>query len=136
MDMAAPTKLHLRWKGPMLVLAKHETKLNHYILQNFITKKEQIIHAANMKLFEYDKTITDPKVVAYSDEDEFEIESVLKHRWEKGNKKTLHFLIKFVGYEAPEWTHWDNLKAVEQVHDYLRANKMKSVIPKSYRIIP
>ena len=80
MDMAAPTKLHLRWKGPMLVISRDDAKPNHYILQNFITKKEQVFHAANMKPFKYNEAIGDPKVIAYSDEDEFEIEQVLKYK--------------------------------------------------------
>jgi hypothetical protein len=133
MDMAAPTKLHLRWRGPMLVISRDISKPNHYVLQNFITKKEQVFHAANMKPFRYNEAIGDPKVIAYSDEDEFEIEQVLKHKWQKGNRSTLEFLIKFTGYDKPEWTHWNNLKSVELVHDYMMTHKLRSFIPKSYR---
>ena len=72
------------------------------------------------------------------DTDQFLVESILAHRGYSGNpgqNKTskLEFLIKWVGFEEPEWLPWRNLYANSIAHAYMKLHPvLLKVIPKRY----
>ena len=70
---------------------------------------------------------------------EYVIEKVLKHKPENFNNKTkredLFFLIQWenFGEEHNSWEPWSNLRRVGIVHEYLKINKMKFLIPRNIK---
>ena len=82
----------------------------------------------------------DPVQIAMKDTDQFLVESILAHRGYTGNqdlkkKSNLEFLIKWVGYDEPEWLPWRNLYANSIAHAYMKLHpRLMKVIPKRYLI--
>ncbi len=76
-----------------------------------------------------------------TDNQEFLTEKILSHepnlppnKFMRLRKGEMRFLVKYVGYEAPESGTWENLRKTEQLHKYLIANGMKSLVPAAYRL--
>jgi hypothetical protein len=127
-----PDKFTTRWKGPMQVINKVGSK---YTVQDLITKKLDDIHVTRLKRFDYDAARTDPREVAMHDQSEFEIDRIIAHRGDRKNKTTMTFLVHWLGFSDAEdsWEPWENLRHTEQLHHYLRNNRMVSLIPQSNR---
>jgi hypothetical protein len=126
-----PTKLHMRWKGPLKVVSIDG---NMYSLLNLATGLEERIHIKRLKAFHYDPAHTVPEQVAYGDEQFWEVEAVLKHRGFRLKRTTMEFLIKWVGFEHPEWQPWgDYLRDNSIMHEYLRTHGMSTYIPKKFQ---
>ena len=68
------------------------------------------------------------------DNEEFEIDNVITHRGDKTRRKTLQFLVSWRGY-APEndsWESYSELRDTDELHIYLIANKLRSLIPQKF----
>jgi hypothetical protein len=90
-------------------------------------------------VFYYDKERVNPVEVAMKDTDQFLVESIVAHRGYTGTgskkKKSsdLEFLVKWVGYQEPEWLPWKNLYANSIAHAYMKLYPgLAKVIPKRY----
>ena len=125
------TRLHTKWQGPFKVI-KHDR--SQYTLMNLITKKHRDIHASNLKIFHFDPTKLSPTDTARRDYMEFFIEEIISHRGEKKTPSKMTFLVKWLNYDQSHdsWEPWKNLRATDQLHDYLRLNNMQKVIPKEF----
>jgi hypothetical protein len=78
----------------------------------------------------------DPVKIAMCDEQFYEIEKVLAHTGQFNKKDTLFFKVKWLGYGPEEntfdpWT--SELWNLEVMHEYLRANKLKQLIPAKFK---
>lgn len=125
-------KLSPRLKGPYRVVNFVGSK---YTIQDLLTSKNFDIHISKLSPFNYDETRTDPKTIAMNDAKEFLIDSVISHRGDRSRRATMEFLVKWLGYsdDANSWEPYSNLRDTDQLLDYLRANKLKSLIPNKHK---
>jgi hypothetical protein len=124
-----PTKFHTRWAGPMKVI---KFQKSNYTLLNLVDGKQKDYHITQLKAFDYDAMETNPVDIALSEAQEYEVEKILNHRGDKKKRSDLEFLVKWVGYdeENNSWEPWANLRDTSQLHDYLKINKMRSLMSK------
>ena len=66
---------------------------------------------------------------AMRDHDAYLVERIIKHKGNTSRKKSLAFLVKWIGYEEPTWNDYMSLKTNIKLHDYLRSNRLESLIP-------
>ena len=127
-------KLQTKLQGPYQVVARQQDDI---VMQDLVQHKEVITHISNVREFHFDSNNTDPKEVAMHSSQEFVIDSILEHTF-TGNKMrrgTLKFKVRWHGYspEDDTWEPYKYLRDTEQLHVYLRANRMKSFIPAKYK---
>ena len=127
-----PTRLHTRKRGPYKVI---RFSGNDYVLLDLVSNKEQTVNITRLSPFEFDPLRTDPRQVANKDQSAFDIDQVLAHRGNLHLKRTLEFLVSWVGYDATynSWEPWKNVRNTLQLHTYLRTKGLTSVIPKNFR---
>ena len=127
MGRKPPTKLHAPWRGPLRVVNNIGSK---YTLQNLVTGKLEDLHVSSLKEFLYDPNLLDPKEVAFQDQGARLIEEVLAHEDEG-----LHFVFKcdLPPEEKVKWEFYNSIANNVVLHDYLRKNKMKTLIPTNLR---
>jgi hypothetical protein len=114
-----PTKLHANWRGPLRV-ANYVKEQNKYTVVDLITGKAEDVHSTMLKPFEHDEEFTDPLQVALIDKQMFLVEKILKHSGNPKKKNSMNFLTKWVGYEAPTWEYYKNLRNTQALLDYLK----------------
>ena len=126
-----PTKLHTRWQGPFKVSS---FKGDEYLLQNLVTLKESRHHVQDLAPFKWDAEIVDPKEVAWSDQDAFEIDHVVSHTGDFKRLSSLRFKVRWVGYDVSNDTMepWKRLRNNRHLHDYLRKIGRASLIPTAF----
>jgi hypothetical protein len=126
------TKLQTLWRGPFQVV---ERDGSIYTVWNMVTNRNKRHHVKNLKPFYYD--LNDPgapRRAALMDERAADVDTVLRHmcKGETNKARNYQFLIRFVDNDE-KWLPWSVLKKNEKVHEYLAANKLKSLIPKGYK---
>ena len=128
-----PSRLHTKWLGPMKIL---EHKNSEYRLLNLITTKEKTYHAQHMKEFIFNPLYVDPADVARRDYLEYFVEQIEEHRGNPKRLATMEFLVKWTAYDTQHnsWEPYSNLRKTTQLHDYLRANNLLSLIPQEFRV--
>lgn len=131
MGKLPPTKLHTPWKGPFKVIKVNGSK---YTLQNLVTMKCEDVHVSLLKKFHFDEQHTKPEEVALSDSQSFIVEQILAHKGNVRKKTTLHFKVKWMGYETTTWEPWKNVKSNIKVHQYLIAKGLGHLIPKAFQL--
>jgi len=98
-----------------------------YTIEDLVNGKRITTHIHNLH--------TSPLTVALHNEQEFVIESVLAHRGNRHRRSTLEFDIRWAGFgEAHD--SWEPFKALlhsDKLHDYLRANHMRALIPREHK---
>jgi hypothetical protein len=133
-----PTKFMPEWKGPYQVISFVGSS---YKLLNLVTMKEEDgIHVKRLKEFIYEEG-TDPRAIANQAADTWDVERIISHKGKpydskrRDTKKFMSFEVKWVGFEEPTWEPYTNrsLFKTEAMHNYLRDNNLKSLIPASYR---
>jgi hypothetical protein len=129
-----PTKFHARLKGPMQVVNKQG---NTYTLRNLVSNETKDYHITALRQFIYDPANVDPRVVAMSDDQYFEVERIKAHRGTFYHKKELRFHVKWVGYPDDEenntWLLWKDLRNNIALHNYLRNNNLQKHIPQPFQ---
>ena len=106
-----------------------------YTVKDLITHKDEDVHVTRLKQFQYDAEHTDPREVAMHDQEEFEIDHIITHRGDRHDKTAMTFLVRWQDFGEAEdsWEPWENLRNTDALHTYLRANRMKTLIPASGR---
>ena len=129
MGIRAPTKLHPHWKGPMRVISN---KGAEYTLRDLVQDKNISVHISRLKEFEYDPLHHDPLAIAAKDNEEDEVESIIRHTGDPKRKTSMDFLVRWKGYDESEdlWLPWSELRTNNALHTYLRQNGMEKLIPK------
>ena len=58
-----------------------------------------------------------------------------KDSGERNRRSTMQFKVRWLGYgpEHDSWEPYKYLRDTQQLHDYLRANRMTSLIPAKFR---
>ena len=140
-----PTKLHNVRRGPFRVLNKTTREEGDvYTVLDLVTNKELSFHVKLLHPFQYDVMRTSIEEVATVEKQFFTVENVVTHRWkdeqlamtQKGqNSNNLELLIKWAGYDIPEWNRYDDasIKKVQEVINYLELHNLKHLIPQQFR---
>ena len=115
-----------------------------YTVLDLVTNKELSFHVKLLHPFQYDVMRTSIEEVATVEKQFFTVENVVTHRWkeeqlamtQKGqNSNNLELLIKWAGYDIPEWNRYDDasIKKVQEVINYLELHNLKHLIPQQFR---
>jgi hypothetical protein len=89
------------------------------------------VHITDLRPYFFDPDVIDPVIIAQYDRQEFVVERVLDHRGDKRKRSNLEFLIKWKGYDDENqnsWEPWSGVRNTEKLHEYLKNNRMKSLI--------
>ena len=103
-------------------------------MRNLISLKDHSTHVSRLHPYLYDEMRHDPRDAALRDENEFEVEAILNHSGTPKKRVDMKFLVKWRGYEEPSsntWEPWANVRLVGKLHEYLRNNNMKGLVPKN-----
>lgn len=122
-------KLSLPHAGPFRVLEHVGPK---YTLLNLVTnKKRPGVHITFLRPYVKDG-IHDPRVVANSDVQVFDVEKVISHTG--STKSEMKFLVKWLGYSDDHNSEvpWKDIVSNVHLHRYLISKNLKKMIPKSY----
>jgi hypothetical protein len=132
-----PDKLRATWMGPYRIT--HRTVRSEgdvYTVCDDNINKSYDFQVRFIKPFIYDENDPDPTEVLHYDHQSYEIEAVTQHRFTGSQKSaaTLQLLIKWKGYAKLDWqTFSTDIRKVQIVHNYLRANKMSKFIPQQFK---
>jgi hypothetical protein len=129
-------KLAPRWLGPYLIIERFQrTEGDVYRCLHLSTNKEFDFRVDRLDpYYTYDESSLHD--TAMLDDESYEVESVLNHRFTgKHAAANLHLQIKWLGYDSPEWQPYsgNGLNAVGVVHDYLRQHQLSRFIPSKYK---
>jgi hypothetical protein len=138
-DGKIPSKLILPRKGPFRVLDHSDGKVH---VQNLVTMQEEYFHASICNQFLYDPNRVDPIHIARKalPNPEYVVEEILEHKpinfSHRSKRDELFFKIKWenFGKEFDSWEPWANLRRVGLVHEYLKENNMKYLLPKEFKV--
>ena len=129
-------KLLTNLRGPMKVIKK--LNLSSYELEDLISHKIETVHIKRIHPFYYDKELVNPYDIAYRDQQQWKIHSVLSHRGNKIQPKSMEFEVKWepIGDNESKitWELYKTLRATDALHTYLNNNKMKSLIPSIFKV--
>jgi len=122
-----------RHRGPYQVMEKTDSI---YVIEDLVSGKRTTTHIHNLRPFNYDPAYTSPLVVAQHNEQEFIVESIITHRGSRNRRSTLEFQVRWAGFgeTCDSWEPYKALMHVDKLHDYLRANTMKTLIPKEHYV--
>ena len=112
-----------------------ENKGVNYTLHDLVRDININVHASRLKQFYYDDSHIDPLYVAAKDYEEDEVETIISHSGDPKRKASMDFLVCWKSYDESEdlWIPWHELMHNPKLHEYLIANKMKSLIPKEHK---
>jgi len=127
-------KMQTKLQGPYQVVGRQDDDI---IIQDLLTHKDVKTHISNVREFLFDNDRTDPKDVAMHSSQEFVIDTILEHAFTDNiiKRSTLMFKVRWQGYtvENDSWEPYKYLRDTEQLHAYLRANRMVSYIPAKFK---
>ena len=115
-----PSKLHARWKGPMLVVA---VQGNTYDVQDLITQEIQQVHLDRLLPYRHDSRDSDLSVAAM-DNEPFLVDAVLAHRGSWRTRTKMEFKIRWLGYPPSEdsWESYSHVKSLAALAKYMDDN--------------
>jgi hypothetical protein len=127
-----PTRFHSILKGPYRVINAVQQR---YTVQNLVTYKNEDVNLTQLRPFLYDPERVDLRDVASRDRKEFVIDRVVSHTGDFKRKKSLQFLVKWLGYDESENTYesFRELRTTEQLHAYLIRCGLQKEIPAEFR---
>ena len=112
----------LQHRGPYQVMEKTDSI---YVIEDLVSGKRTMTHIRNLRPF-YDPAYTSPLTVAQHNEQEFTVESIIGHHGSRNRRSSLQFKVRNL------W-QLGAMMNVDKLHDYLRANTMKTLIPKEHK---
>jgi hypothetical protein len=129
-------KLAPRWLGPYLITERFERKEGDvYRCLHLSTNKEFDFRVDRLDpYYTYDETSLHE--TATLDNEQYEVESIIRHRFNGSQSATnLQLDVKWLGYDQTGWQPYigNGLNEVGTVHDYLRQNKLARFIPSKFR---
>ena len=128
-----PSKLNTQLRGPYKVLKRD---LDAYTIRNTVTRTDEEIHVTFLRPFLFDSNFIDPRDVAMKDAiSTFVVDSIVEHEGDRKRLGTLFFRTRWLGYDESHdlWLPWKELRDNTQLHQYLRENGLKALVPKEHR---
>jgi hypothetical protein len=133
MGAKPPNKLMTQLKGPLRV---ESHKGSTYNLRDLVTNKTIQAHVTRLREYNLDEDNVDPRQIANKDQESWDIEKIIAHRGDPTRSRNqLYFRVRWTGFSSEQdtWEPWKNLIHNKQLHNYLRSNQMKRLIPQAYR---
>ena len=125
-----PNKLMLNWQGPYKVISYLG---NNYTILNLTTMKEETVNIKRLKEYNSDEE-EDPQQVANQATQRIDVERIISHTGSPKFRKKMRFIVKWVGYEETTAEPWSKeIWNLQVMHEYLRANKLKQMIPTAFK---
>jgi hypothetical protein len=124
--------LDYAWTGPYAVYEKEHQ--NRYWVRHLYREEERRVHVSDMK--RYHVTRVDPDVEVHfmaKDNREWVVEAV--EDWgidDDDDAKTPMFLVRWAGYDDPDWQPVENMLGNEQFERFLRDHKDADVAVKQW----
>ena len=142
-DGKRPHKLLPRLTGPYRVTGSvpsvDGTTPAEYVLMDLTSQTTLRAGIHRLRPFHHDPVYSDPSDSALTDKDAYSIDSIVdhkpkiaKHKFLKLPKGSLQFLVKYSGFDVPEWNSWSNLRTTVQLHEYLRQHGLAAMIPNNF----
>ena len=111
-----------------------------YSTQHGYNERREWHHVVRLKPFEYEEG-SDPRLVANQASQTWDVEKILSHTGKpfdsnrNDTKKKITFTVKWVGFDetTEELCTNRSLFKTAAMHDYLRENNLKSLIPAAYK---
>ena len=124
-------KLRTNLQGPFLVLNHTDAKYN---IKNIVTHTITTVHISRLRPYYHRDTpdALSQYSVARRDTQLEEVEAVLSHKGHRRRKTNMTFEVRLVDGDIT-WETWDVMKTNTMLHDYLIANRMKSLIAGGYK---
>jgi len=120
----------MNWQGPYKVISYLG---NNYTILNLATMKEETVNIKRLKQYNADEE-EDPQQVANQATQRYDVERVVSHTGSPNFRKKMRFIIKWVGYEETTSEPWSKeIWNLQVMHEYLRANKLKQMIPTAFK---
>ena len=122
-------KLQPLWLGPVVITGQY--RKNDYIVHNAATGMVRTLSVDRLKPYRTDP-LTPDTAVALTDDDMFIVEEIVRHKLvgrkkKKQAKKDYHFLVKFQGYEEPEWQMYNtSLARTTPFQDYVTQKSIET----------
>ena len=132
----APSKLHPVLRGPCRIVNKvSRAEGDIYTVQHLDSTKLEDFHVKLIRKFHHDARFTDPISIATSDNQTFEVERIINHRFtaRKQIKSNMEVLVKWVGYKDKTWEPYANVATVAIFHDYLREHSLARLIRDGFK---
>ena len=106
-----------------------------YVIEDLVSGKRTTTHIHKLRAFNYDQAYTSPWTLAQHNEQEFIVESIITHFGSRNRRSSLQFKVRWAGFgeTCDSWEPYKSLMRVDKLHDYLRANTMKTLIPKEHK---
>ena len=125
-----PSTLHTHREGPLRVAISSSN--GQYVLENLVTGEFKEYHVSQLHPFYYDDEDV-PRQTAMRDSQQWDVDSIISHAGDPSHRKEMKFRVRWTGYDETydTWEPWNHLIHNSKLHDYLRANKMKRLIPKN-----
>lgn len=109
---------------------------SRYTLMNLVTHKTEDVHVTQMVPFNFDPERTDPRLIANTDYRAWDVESIIRHRGNPDDRKTLQFLVRWKGLPAQydSWEDWSNVRKTQPLIRYCYANNLRRLVSKRLRL--
>lgn len=128
-----PSKLMSNLRGPMKIMERNGSA---YGVLDLATHNIEWVHVKRIHPFHCDKELIDPRTVALTDKQYYEINCIQKHKGDIKKLSTLTFEVLWasVNNQPSEitWEPWKTLRSTHALHTYLRNNGLERLIPKEY----
>jgi hypothetical protein len=111
-------------------------KGSNYFIRDLVANKIEEVHISRLRPYYYNPEHTgvmDPYSVALRDHGLDEVEAVLEHRGHRNRKRNMKFKVRWVGSAETTWEPWDSIYNNAELHKYLDANFMRSLIPNAFK---
>ena len=134
METGPSTKLHATLRGPMRVIAKVAGRRNLpsvYRCADLVTHKEEEFLVKQLQPFQFDTEYIDPRKVATTDTQAFDIAEVLEYRFNgpKKLKTDLELHVRWDGYGTTTWEPYTTLQNVDLVVRFMQGHRLTKYIP-------
>ncbi len=104
-----------------------EDRTKVYVIEDLVNGKRTSTHIHNLRPFNYDPARTSPLAIAQQ-KSVFEVESINGHRGNRQRHSTMGFKVRWAGFGES----YKALLHVGKLHDYLRTNAVKTLIPSEF----
>ena len=135
-EVTSNNKLAPQWLGPYLITQRFERREGDvYRCLHLSTNREFDFRVDRLNPFYFDDDAALHEI-AQLDNEQYEIESVLRHKFDgQQTAKNLQLEIKWIGYDTPQWQNFNQggLNEVDIVHEYLRRYQLTKLIPHKFR---
>ena len=120
--------MHPNLKGPYQVV-NYEGSI--YTVRNLVTNKLEDFHITNLRSFEYDPLIVDPRQIANIYQEMVAINEIISHTGNPKRRVHMTFLTRWSNGDET-WELWSNVRRTEACRKYLKAHGMKHLIPREF----